>query len=271
MNKDSLALDFKSANLYAVRVVLRDADLGNLNEALDKRMTEAGSFFENEPVIIDASQLAADATLDWAALVDTLRGYKLPVIGVVAEGKLAESAKQAGLTPVELSAPVPRATPAAQGNAADAPRPTQAENPSKTPAKNTSAQTTAADTDQPADSASQPTPPAGNVPAMVINRPLRSGQRVYARQADLVIIGMVSQGAEIIADGNIHVYGPLRGKAMAGARGDTSARIFSTQLDPELLAVAGIYRVVENKLDTAIHNRPAQVRLENETLHIEAL
>src|SRR3546814_17739792 len=73
--------------------------------------------------------------------------------------------------------------------------------------------------------------------AMVINRPLRSGQRIYARNTDLIVIGVVSQGAEVIADGNIHVYGPLRGKAMAGARGDTSARIFTTQLDPELLAI----------------------------------
>ncbi|CFM19497.1 cell division inhibitor [Bordetella pertussis] len=82
---------------------------------------------------------------------------------------------------------------------------------------------------------------------------------------------MVSQGAEVIADGNVHVYGPLRGKAMAGARGDTSARIFTTQLDAELLAVAGVYRVVEDKLDRALHNQPALVRLDGDTLRIEAL
>ncbi len=82
---------------------------------------------------------------------------------------------------------------------------------------------------------------------------------------------MVSQGAEVIADGNVHVYGPLRGKAMAGARGDASARIFTTQLDAELLAVAGVYRVVEDKLDPKVHNKPALVSLDGEALRIEAL
>jgi septum site-determining protein MinC len=106
---------------------------------------------------------------------------------------------------------------------------------------------------------------------MIVNRPLRSGQRIYARNTDLVVIGMVSQGAEVIADGNVHVYGPLRGKAMAGARGNTSACIFTTQLDPELLAVAGVYRVIEDKLDTKVHGKPALVSLEGETLKIEAI
>ncbi|MCD0506071.1 septum site-determining protein MinC, partial [Bordetella petrii] len=116
-----------------------------------------------------------------------------------------------------------------------------------------------------------PAEPPAPVSALVITKPLRSGQRVYARHTDLVVIGMVSQGAEVIADGNVHVYGPLRGKAMAGARGDTSARIFTTQLDAELLAVAGVYRVVEDKLDSSLHNQPALVHLDGETLRIEAL
>ena len=106
---------------------------------------------------------------------------------------------------------------------------------------------------------------------MVINRPLRSGQRIYARNTDLIVIGVVSQGAEVIADGNIHVYGPLRGKAMAGARGDTEALILTTQLDPELLAIAGVYRVVETRLPDNLHNQPAQVQLDGETLKIRPL
>jgi septum site-determining protein MinC len=106
---------------------------------------------------------------------------------------------------------------------------------------------------------------------MVINRPLRSGQRIYARNTDLIVIGVVSRGAEVIADGNIHVYGPLRGKAMAGAKGDTSARIFTTQLDPELLAIAGVYRVIETKLDKTLYNQPTIVQLEGGTLQIVPL
>ncbi|MBC7204554.1 MAG: septum site-determining protein MinC, partial [Pusillimonas sp.] len=79
---------------------------------------------------------------------------------------------------------------------------------------------------------------------------------------------MVSQGVEVIADGNIHIYGPLRGKAMAGARGDTNARIFTTQLDPELLAVAGVYRVIEATLEPEVHNKAAIVQLKSDTLDI---
>jgi septum site-determining protein MinC len=109
---------------------------------------------------------------------------------------------------------------------------------------------------------------------MVIDRPLRSGQKVYARGADLVVLAMVNQGAEVVADGNIHVYAPLRGKAMAGARGNTDARIFSLCMEPELISIAGIYRTSENPLPVDIQGKAAQVRLSSdglEKLIIEAL
>lgn len=304
MNTKSLALDFKSATLYAIRVVLHSADPERLNAALAKRMADAGSFFENEPVVIDASRV--EEAIDWAALVAALRGHNLPPIGVVAEGANLATARAAGLTPVELSTPAARpaqvidtappndvatpvpSVPAAAVEIAPAPTPTADAPATEVPVANAAdkasgktADTTAA---KPAaeplperaaastTSAASPTPAAPqSSSALVITRPLRSGQRVYARHTDLVVIGMVSQGAEVIADGNVHVYGPLRGKAMAGARGDTSARIFTTHLDAELLAVAGVYRVVEDKLDRSLHNQPALVRLDGDTLRIEAL
>lgn len=102
MTTESLALDFKSATLYAIRVVLHSANLAQLTEALDKRMHDAGSFFENEPVVIDASRVSEP--LDWPALIEALQGHNLPVIGVVAEDANLEAARAAGLTPVELSA-----------------------------------------------------------------------------------------------------------------------------------------------------------------------
>jgi len=278
MTTDSLALDFKSATLYAIRVVLHSADLDRLSAALDQRMADAGSFFENEPVVIDASRV--DEPVDWPALLAALRGHNLPPIGVVAEGVNLQAAQAAGLTPVELSTPAARPAPTVEtappndlatpvpavpaaaletgtapaGEAAPEPAPEPAAEPAAAPAR-----------------ADSPAAPAAPATALVITKPLRSGQRVYARHTDLVVIGMVSQGAEVIADGNVHVYGPLRGKAMAGARGDTSARIFTTQLDAELLAVAGVYRVVEDKLDGSLHNQPALVHLDGETLRIEAL
>jgi septum site-determining protein MinC len=286
MNTESLALDFKSATLYAIRVVLHSADPERLNAALAKRMADAGSFFENEPVVVDASRV--EEKIDWTALVAALRGHNLPPIGVVAEGANLESARAAGLTPVELSTPAARPAPVidtAPPNDVSTPVPSVPAAAIETAAAPTEA---AAEPEAPADkpageplparaasnttSASSPTPAAPHSSsALVITKPLRSGQRVYARHTDLVVIGMVSQGAEVIADGNIHVYGPLRGKAMAGARGDTSARIFTTHLDAELLAVAGVYRVVEDKLDRTLQNQPALIRLDGDTLRIEAL
>ena len=291
MNTESLALDFKSATLYAIRVVLHSADPERLNAALAKRMADAGSFFENEPVVIDASRV--EETIDWAALVGALRGHNLPPIGVVAEGANLAAARAAGLTPVELSTPAARpaqvidtappndvatpvpSVPAAAVEIAPAPT-TAAEAPAEKAAEPATPKSAAEPLPERAaastTSAASPTPAAPqSSSALVITRPLRSGQRVYARHTDLVVIGMVSQGAEVIADGNVHVYGPLRGKAMAGARGDTSARIFTTHLDAELLAVAGVYRVVEDKLDRSLHNQPALVRLDGDTLRIEAL
>src|SRR5690606_14933275 len=145
-------------------------------------------------------------------------------IGVVAQGAALDAARANGLPEVDLSSPParPASTPAP-----DAAVPVVAPAPA------------AAAAEPPATAA--PAVPAVAPPAMTVNRQLRSGQRTYARNTDLIVIGVVGQGAEVIADGNIHVYGPLRGKAMAGARGDTSARIFTTQLDPELVAIAGVY------------------------------
>jgi len=292
----TLALDFKSATLYAVRIVLHEADTGSLREALAQRMADAGSFFENEPVVIDASRI--EAAVDWPALLDALREHNLPPIGVVAEGDNLDAARRAGLVPVELPVAVARPPAAPTVVSTSEPVPTPAVASADAPAAGEGgngpdgadagpeadeagdSSRSAAEASGPADPSASPgaaaspgpaTEPAPPPTAMVINRPLRSGQRVYARQGDLIVIGMVSQGAEVIADGNVHVYGPLRGKAMAGARGDVSARIFTTQLDAELLAVAGVYRVVEDKLGADLHNRPALVSLDGETLRIEAL
>ena len=252
--KGPLALDFKSATLYAVRVVLHSHELSELAAALDQRMRDAGSFFENEPVVIDASNITEP--IDWAALTRALTEHALHPIGVVAQDKNLEAAQAHGLVPVDLSSAPAR--------------------PASTPAPEAEVPVVAPPSGETADAAKPEPEPAPDIPpiapaAMVINRPLRSGQRIYARNTDLIVIGVVSRGAEVIADGNIHVYGPLRGKAMAGAKGDTSARIFTTQLDPELLAIAGVYRVIETKLDKALYNQPTIVQLEGGTLQIVPL
>jgi septum site-determining protein MinC len=108
-------------------------------------------------------------------------------------------------------------------------------------------------------------------PALVVDRPLRSGQQVYARGRDLVVMAMVNPGAEVIADGSIHVYAPLRGRAIAGARGNAAARIYAACMEPQLVAVAGTYRTAEVALPDNVRGKPAQVRLDGERLVIEPL
>ncbi len=281
MTTEISALDFKSATLYAIRVVLQHADTQSLIKALKKRMADAGAFFENEPVVIDAG--AVEATIDWVPLLKAFADHRLPVIGVVAQGDNLTAAKACGLAAVDLStSPVRNAsdtqtaasvaepvtanvpTPAAADGIADATESAPTTSEGKVQASATAGtqptKNTATNNDTPA-----------AAPTMVVRGPLRSGQRVYARQCDLIVMGVVSRGAEVIADGNIHVYGPLRGKAMAGARGDTAARIFTTGLDAELVAVAGIYRVIDANLPADLHQRPAVIQLQKDALHLTPL
>jgi septum site-determining protein MinC len=261
MTTETSALDFKSATLYAIRVVLQHADTAGLLAALQKRMADAGAFFENEPVVIDASRI--EDPVDWPVLIKALRDHRLPVIGVVAQGNNLAVAQACGLSLVDLSASPVRNIAETQ-SAAKVAEPVSAAVPTPAvvaPQKQTVAASALLTP------ASQPAPS----PTMVVRGPLRSGQRVYARNGDLIVMGVVSQGAEVIADGNIHIYGPLRGKAMAGAHGDTAARIFTTGLDAELVAIAGVYRVIDTKLAADLHQRPAMVSLEKDALRMAPL
>jgi len=104
----------------------------------------------------------------------------------------------------------------------------------------------------------------------VITTPVRSGQQVYAAGGDLIILASVSAGAEILADGNIHVYGPLRGRALAGVKGDPSARVFCYSLEAELISIAGIFQLDED-LRSGHWKQPAQISLNNEKISIQSL
>ncbi len=116
-----------------------------------------------------------------------------------------------------------------------------------------------------------PTAPLPPTNALLVDKPLRSGQQVYARGRDLVVMAMVNPGAEVIADGHIHVYAPLRGKAIAGARGDANARILSLSLEPQLVSIAGVYRTIETEPPASMRGKPAQVRLLEGKLVMEPL
>ena len=274
MTTELSPLEFKSATLYAIRVVLQHPDTKELIKALKKRMADAGAFYENEPVVIDATRL--DEVIDWAPLLEAFKKHKLPVIGVVAQDDNLAQAQACGLTPVDLSAAPARhasdtQTAASVAEPVTASLPTPAASAEQTrpadPAKESAPTGAVAAAMSPAPQA----PESAGAPTMVIKGPLRSGQRVYARNSDLIVMGVVSRGAEVIADGNIHIYGPLRGKAMAGARVDVAARIFTTGFDAELVAIAGIYRVIDTKVSAELHQKPVVIQLEKDALHINAL
>ena len=104
----------------------------------------------------------------------------------------------------------------------------------------------------------------------IVNHPVRSGQQIYAPDGDLIVLGAVSTGAEVIADGNIHIYGALRGRALAGVRGAAETRIFCQSLEAELISIAGRYLISE-QLDSADHGKAAQIHLMEDRLVIEHL
>jgi septum site-determining protein MinC len=250
------AFELKSAALTLVAVMLKTTDLARLSQALDERFADAPGLFDNDPVAIDLSHVRdADEPIDFVVLMHLLRGHKmLPVAVKSGNAQQMEDALAAGLSEAHGSGP--GALPVRQHAPIDA----GAEPPAKAVAA-------AAPATEP-EPEPMPEPPRT---ALVIDKPLRSGQRVYAKGADLIVLAVVSFGAEVIADGNIHVYAPLRGRALAGALGDTRARIFTTCMEPQLLSIAGIYRTTENELPAAVLGKPAQVRLAGEKLVVEPL
>jgi septum site-determining protein MinC len=124
------------------------------------------------------------------------------------------------------------------------------------------------------DTPRQARPAASRPPAAsgtrLVTRPIRSGQRVYAAGGDLVVLAQVSSGAEVMADGHIHVYAPLRGRALAGVKGNQEARIFCRNLQAELVSVAGHYRISEN-IGPDLKGQPVQIHLQEQRLHIELM
>jgi septum site-determining protein MinC len=231
---NAAAFQLKSAALTLVSVVLRTPDLQQLARELDERLAHTPELFDQDPVVIDVTPVR-DETIDFHALCDVLRRHRMRPVAVkgASEGQL-EAARAADL-----------------GDAPEGPA-------------------TAARPDKPGKPAANP--PVLAAPAtLIVDKPLRSGQQVYARGGDLIVAAAVNFGAEVIADGSIHVYAPLRGRAIAGARGDTGARIFALVMEPQLVSIAGVYRTVDAPLAADIWSRPAQVRLADDRLQIDAL
>jgi septum site-determining protein MinC len=253
------SFEIKSANLPLVALLLKSTDLQTIASDLKARFGDIPDFFDNDPLVIDLTQLNAAArrngaeveSIEFPALLKLLRQYSVVPIAIKG-GSPAQMAD--GLAAGLLPAPDARVV----ASSPPTPEPERQVAQSIKTATTVRVPPSAANVSAPAPVQSMPEAPLG---ALVINKPLRSGQQIYARGRDLVVLAMVNAGAEIIADGHIHVYAPLRGKAMAGARGNTEARIFALSLEAELISIAGIYRTSENPLPANIHGKPAQVRL----------
>jgi septum site-determining protein MinC len=106
--------------------------------------------------------------------------------------------------------------------------------------------------------------------SLLLESPVRSGQTIIFPEGDVTILGSVGSGAEVVAGGSIHIYGALRGRAMAGVNGHTSARIYCQKIEAELLAIDGFYQTADD-IDAALRGRPAQAWLQGNTMRITAL
>jgi septum site-determining protein MinC len=222
------AFELQDTRLPLVTVILHQADAAVLADDLQQRLGDTPNFFDDDPVVIDLAPLRErEAPLAFAELVAALRRHRMrPALVTGGNAAQMADALAAGLPAAPAAEPPPKA----RTVEVEVIREVEREVPV-------------------------------HVPTLLVDKPLRSGQQAYAKGGDLVVHAAVNAGAEVLADGNIHVYGPLRGKAIAGSRGNTEARIFTTCLEPELIAIAGVYRTMETPLPKDVAGKPAQVRL----------
>lgn len=256
-------LQVRGRSFTAVVLRLTGAADKPFYDALEALMRQAPHFFVNAPLVVDLAD--APDFLDKAEFVKLarqLRARKLAVIGVQnGTPEQGVAAFAAGLTTLQggrdasLERTVRPAAVAAEKARAEA-----ASDPAKLdPAKLESIK---------ADPANLEFAPAST--SVIVTEPVRSGQRLFADRGDLVVMAPVSSGAELIAHGNIHVYGPLRGRALAGVNGDKAARIFCQSLEAELVAIAGLYRTSDD-LPADLRNKRVQAFLQDDALKIEPL
>jgi septum site-determining protein MinC len=275
--------ELRSGAVDTLLFVVKTTDLGEMRAELTRRFEATPEFFAHDVVAIDVRRLAENERVPLAEIAALLDSVRMRPIGVVADAAQHVWVSESSLPLLEARDRRPNAkaaageedTQAAAAKAAPAPAPAATpvsgqlfdEHAAAAPANPPEAAPAAA---------SQPAEPVltgasgMSSQTMVIDKPLRSGQRIYAK-GDLVVLGLVSNGAEVIAEGNIHIYAPLRGRALAGVHGNHDARIFCTRLEAELISIAGIYRTTENPLPADVQGKPVQIWLDEEKLMIEPL
>ena len=234
------AFELKAAGFTLPVIRLLNGNMEAVAEQIGAKVEQAPDFFHNTPVVIDLGAFPEWAgEVEFPLLVGLLRGYGMIPFGVRGGSKAQHAAAEAMDLAVlgEAYSRSAKAAPAAASAAG----------------------------------AAAPETGHGAVPTFtLVTRPVRSGQSIYAAGGDLSVIAPVSSGAELKADGNIHVYGVLRGRAQAGHRGNVEARIFCQDLQAELVSVAGHYRVAEN-IPADLRGVPVQVYLDQKILRIEKI
>jgi septum site-determining protein MinC len=231
------ALEFKSSTFSVPVLVLSSDNLPVIEQQLQEKINLAPEFFRNSPLILDFQEINKQGyDIDIPALTDFIRKAGLFPVGL--RGGNAQQNKQA----LELLIPVYSIH---SGGVSTEAQKQKAVIP--VPEPKTDAEATTA--------------------ATLITQPIRSGQRIYAT-GDLVIMSQVSAGSEIMAEGNIHVYNTLRGRALAGVLGNTEARIFCFDLQAELISIAGNYKISED-LDESVRGKPVQIYLQDQALIIK--
>jgi septum site-determining protein MinC len=248
----SLPIEIKISTVVAISTILHSADPIAIDAALKQMTGGVSDFFEDEFAVIDIAGIADEAArIDWEALVALLRKYRLNAVAV----RGAPAALHDVIRAHDLFLDDGSSGPQAGGSRErETPAPAAAETPAPTPA-----------------AAPAPAPAPAPAQAMIVDTPVRAGQRIYARGTDLIVTAVVNNGAELIADGSIHVYAPLHGRALAGASGNAGARIFALQLQPELVSIAGVYRTFDEGFPPDVARQPAQIRLVGDRIDISSL
>ena len=262
-----LPIEIKISTVVAISTILYSADPLAIDAALKQMTGGVSDFFEDEFAVIDIGAIAEIAhRIEWDKLIDLLKKYRLNAVAVRgAPAQMHEAIRAHGLSLDD-------------GSSGVRPRDEAAAPAQPTPASALSSAPAAA----PAAAPSGASPLAQHAPmspatavvtpgTMIIDTPVRAGQRVYARGCDLIVTAVVNNGAEIIADGSIHVYSALHGRALAGASGNAEARIFALSMQPELVSIAGVYRTFDEGFPPAQARQPAQIRLVGDRLDILSL
>lgn len=248
--------ELKIGQVGVANLRVRELEVARLVAEMRERVERAPKLFGRAAVIVDFGSLSrCPEENDARALIEGLRSAGvLPVALAFGTREIEALSERIGLP---LMAKFRAQYESAQGEASAAPEPaSRRRQPVPDPVP------------EPASAAPAPVPVAAGSQMQL--QPVRSGQQVYAQGRDLTVCAMVGNGAEVIADGSIHIYGSLRGRALAGARGDVNARIFCREFNAELVAVAGQYRVMESIPDE-LRGKPVQIWLENDKLQIAVM